>query len=151
MKNFFVFRNLKSNYCKIVFLVSLIVGYLLIPKDVLFGQYAIIAITFIIIISLTITCVTRTIKEQIKASINLGNSIVGVLASIVGITALQVCGLGIPACGASVGAGFVSLIFPGFVFNFLREYSVFILTFSIFAQIYSLYKMNCFIANKQNY
>jgi hypothetical protein len=68
-----------------------------------------------------------------------------------GVTALQVCGLGVPACGVSVGAGFVSLIFPGVVFNYLRDYSIFILIFSITIQIYSLYKMKCFDTYNQNY
>lgn len=130
--------------------MSLTVGYLLTPKDVLFGRYSVVAIAFIIIFSLTIACMVRTIKERVKTSINLGNSAIGVLASIIGLSALQVCGLGVPACGASVGAGIVSLIFPGFVFKHIREYSVLILSFSIFAQMYSLHKMNCFVVNKIN-
>ena len=121
------------------------------PKEVLFGRYSLVAIFFVIIFSLTITCITRTIKERIKGSLNLGHSISVVIASALGVTALQVCGLGVPACGVGVGAGFVSLIFPGFLFNYLRDYSVFILIFSIIIQIFSLYKMKCFKASNQDY
>ena len=151
MNTLFVFRNLKSNYCKAVFLISLFVGYFLIPKDVLSGHFKFIALAFVIIFSLTMACVARTIKEKVKTSLSLHNSFLGILASVIGISALQVCGLGVPSCGASIGAGVLSIIFPGFVFNYLREYSVLILTLSVFFQLYSLFRMNCFSLAKQNY
>ncbi len=149
MNNFFIFKNLDSHYCKAIFVGSLVLGFFLVPKDVLEGPYKLIAIVFVLIFSLTMACVVRSLKEKVIASQKTGDSMMAVVASVVGISALQVCGLGVPACGASAGVGIVSLIFPGFVFAYLKEYSVFILVVSIFIQLYSLHRMKCFVITKK--
>ncbi len=137
-------RIFKSNYCKIVFLFSLIGGYFFLPKNLLIYPYIFILILFAIGFSLVLTCLVRNIKERIVLSRTYKSSLLGIIASAFGIAALQACGIGAPVCGASIGAGIVSAIFPGVFTKFLSGYSLYIIAFSLLLQAVSLYLMNCF-------
>lgn len=143
MKLPFFLDNLRSNYCKIIFGLSLFVGYALTPKNVLTGLYLFLAVPFIFLFALTLSCAVRSVKEKIKVTRHQQTSIFGVIASAIGISALQVCGVGTPLCGASVGISILSAIFPSLVLNILREYSVVIISMSILTQLISLHSMNC--------
>lgn len=145
----FFLTNLKSNYCKVVFLISLILGYLSVPKHIYTGNYVFLTIPFIILFAFTITCIVRSIKEKIVASKQNGSSVLVIIANVVGISTLQVCGLGVPSCGASIGIGLVTAIFPEFMVRYLKDYAVWILIFSILIQIYSLYSLNCIFQKKK--
>ena len=148
MKLLFFLENLKSNYCKVVFLISLILGYLSIPKEIYQGKYVYLAIPFIILFAFTITCIVRSIKEKIVVSKNNGSSLLAIIVNIVGISTLQVCGLGVPSCGASIGMGVLTAIFPEFLIRYLHSYAIWILIISILIQIYSLYSLNCIVDKK---
>jgi len=148
MKLPFFLENLKSNYCKVVFLISLILGYLSIPKEIYQGKYVYLAIPFIILFAFTITCIVRSIKEKIVVSKNNGSSLLAIIINIVGISTLQVCGLGVPSCGASIGMGVLTAIFPEFLIRYLHSYAIWILIISILIQIYSLYSLNCIVDKK---
>ncbi len=150
MKTPFLLENLKSKYCQLVFFGSLILGYVLTPKNVLIGANKYIAFFFITTFALTIACVVRSVKEKVKTAYTHKSSTIGLLASVIGISTLQVCGLGTPVCGASVGIGIVTTVFPGFLINQVRSYSEIILGISILAQLVSLYMMNCFSFTKKN-
>lgn len=140
----YILHIFKSHYCKTIFILSLIAGYFLVPEKVFYRWYTLLAIIFIIVFALTITCLIRNIKERFKDAKSQGKSLVGIISMVLGISALQVCGVGAPICGATVGAGIVSLIFPSFALGFLEKYSLWIIVFSIIFQLISLYFMKCY-------
>jgi len=136
--------TLKSKYCIGVFAVSLILGYISVPKSVFYGIYLIFAGIFIISFALTLTCVVRNVKEKIVLARTYKSSLVGIIATGVGLAALQVCGVGAPVCGATVGLGILSAIFPIAFVDILSKYSLEIIVVSIIFQLGALYFMNCF-------
>ena len=79
-----------------------------------------------------------------------GASLLAVLANVIGLSTLQVCGVGVPTCGASIGIGIVTAIFPDVLVNYFQDYAVWILIFSILIQIYSLYSLNCIFQKKSS-
>lgn len=143
-KRLYLWSLFKSNYCKITFLISLVLISFLTPKKIFYGFYSILGILFIVLTSITVTCLLRNVKERISSAKTNGATFMGILSVIFGFGALQVCTIGAPICGATIGAGVVALIFPGILFNFLEKYSIWIIVFSIIIQIISLYFMNCF-------
>ena len=139
----FAIRNLKSNYCKAVFVVSLFLGYIITPKSVFTGHNSVPAFIFIFLLSLTTTCIVRNIKEKIKNGIKVKKSLLSVLSGAIGLTALQVCGMSGVMCGASASAGLLSIILPGAAFNLFENYSTAILWSSILIQLLGLYFLKC--------
>ncbi len=95
--------------------------------------------------ALTLTCLARNIKEKVVLAKTYKSSILGIIATALGLSVLQVCGVGAPVCGASIGAGIVSLFFPSFALNFFEKYSIYIIIGSIIIQIIALYYMRCFV------
>lgn len=151
MKTIFLLENLKSRYCRFVFLASLIVGYVLTPKNVLTGTRGYVAVIFIVLFAFNLACMVRSIKEKIKTARVYKKSILGLLTSIVGISALQVCGLGTPVCGASMGMGLLSAVFPGFLISKMQPYGEIFLVVSIVLLMISLRTMNClFVKNNKD-
>ncbi len=144
MRRFFLIDLFESNYCRIVFVISLILIYFLTPKKIFYSYYTIIGVLFILFTSFVITCFIRNIKEKVSLAKSNGASIFGILAIIFGFGALQACTIGSPICGASIGAGFLALFFPGVALNLLEKYSIWILIFSLIIQVFVLYFMNCF-------
>ena len=134
---------LKSNYCKLTFVLSIFIISLLIPKTLFYKAYTLLAITFILSSSMLITCIVKTIKERINLAKSKGTSFLGILSILIGFSAMQVCTIGAPICGASIGAGFLALLFPNFAFNLLEKYSVLIIFISLIIQIIALYFMGC--------
>lgn len=144
MKKYYLLGIFKSYYCQFVFLIALVGTYFLVPKKVFYGYYALIGIFFIIMASLTIACLVRTIKEKVLSAKASGASLLGILSIIFGFGALQACTIGAPVCGATIGGGIIALIFPGFAFSLIEKYSVLIVLISIFIQLLALYLMKCF-------
>ena len=144
MPNIYFLKILLSNFCKLVFVAAFFLGYFLIPRSVFDHSYRILALIFMLTFALSITCITRNIKERIALMKTTKSSVLTIVASIFGLAAFQVCGVGTPVCGVSVGVGFVSIIFPGFLYNLLTDYANGFIIFSIFAQIIALYFMHCF-------
>lgn len=144
MKLPFIIENLHSKYCLTIFILMLGVGYLLIPKEVFAHTHVVVVIPFILLFALTTACAARSIKERILLSRNRA-SLIGIISSIVGITTLQVCGISGPMCGASVGVGILSVLFPGVIIAVLRDYSIGVLITTMIMQIVSLYMMKCFV------
>ncbi len=135
---------LKSHYCQVVFGASLFLGYFLIPKKIFYGYYTILGIAFIISFSLVLTCLIRQVKERVKLARTYSGAIVSIIATAVGLAALEACGIGAPVCGAVVGLGFLSIILPVSASSFVSKYSIAILVISIIIQFGALYFMNCF-------
>ncbi|MCD6414979.1 MAG: hypothetical protein J7L23_05135 [Candidatus Diapherotrites archaeon] len=144
MKKAYMLKVIGSNYCKIVFIISLILSYFLIPKTVFTGIYYVLAAVFMLVFAISITCIIRNLKERLMLARTYEGSTLSIIAVVLGLSALQVCGVGAPICGATVGLGIVSVIFPGFFVDFLTDYSVYMILFSIILQLVALYFMNCF-------
>jgi hypothetical protein len=126
-------------------LIAFVGGYFLIPKAVFADQYAVgLSALFLFSFALTITCLIRNIKERVAQAQIYKSSLIGIIATAIGISALQACGIGAPICGASIGTGIISMLFPGFLFTYLHVYGVPIIVVSIISQLISLYFMNCF-------
>ena len=140
----FIVKIFKSNYCKVVFVASFIIGYYLIPKQFFFRQYALVGLLFMLSFAFTTTCLIRNLKERVLLAKTYKTSLISIIATVIGLVAFQACGIGAPVCGASLGVGIVSLIFPRFAFSFVTTYSLYLVVFSIIAQLLSLYFMNCF-------
>lgn len=140
----YLFTVFKSKYCVIVFILALIASYFLIPKQVFYKWYTALALVFMLTISSTITCIVRNVKERIALSRTTETSILSIIATGIGITALQVCGVGAPVCGASLSMGFLSFLFPTVFTGFITRHATLIIGFSIALQIIALYFMNCF-------
>lgn len=145
MKNIRLFTIFRSNYCKLVFILSLIIISLLMPKKIFYEYYSIIGVLFIISTSLLIACFVRSIKEKTMVAKSNGASIIGIISVIIGFGALQSCLIGAPVCGVSIGAGFLALFFPGFALSLFEKYSLLIIILSIIIQFLALYFMKCFI------
>ena len=133
----------ESHYCKIVFVTGLFIGYLSVPKSSFFGWLGLFAVVFIGLFALTLTCLIRNIKERIKLVKSYQNSILGIIASSLGIIALQVCGSNGLFCGVGLFSSIFSSLIPHFLFSFFENYGIFVLILSILIQIYSLQKMSC--------
>ncbi len=147
MSRIFLLDVLKSNYCKAVFIASLAVMWILIPKKIFYGYYSIIGILFMITSSLVLTCFIRNIKERVVLIKGQGGSLIGMIFIAIGIAAMNVCTVGAPICGASVVTGIIAFLLPGITLNFFEKYAVEIIIASIIFQIVALYYMNCFKRN----
>lgn len=144
MKSLYLIKVLRSIYCKLVFLLAFFGSYYLVPANVFIGRYQILVLMFMLMFSAVAMCIVRNIKERVVVAHQLKTSFAGLLLYILGLSALQVCGLSATMCTASVGAGVVSIFFPGVLFNYLIEYSVYVIYFSIITQLYVLYHLKCF-------
>ena len=144
MKRTFLFNIFSSKYCVALFAAFFLASWFLVPHSVLHGGYVLLAILFAASFALTATCIIRNIKERIALARTYGTSLIGLLAAVVGLSALQVCGIAMPICGASIGFGIVASLFPEFFFHFLSHWSIAIVIVSIILQWISLYFMNCF-------
>ena len=100
-------------------------------------------VVVMVVFSITLACVVRTVRDEIKIARKYTHSILGLIAIVIGLSALQVCGVG-GVCVAGVGYAIVSLIFPGIFLNFLSAYSLWIIVFSIISQLAVLYFMKCY-------
>lgn len=143
MKKINLLKILESKYCLLVFVISLIVSMLLIPQKVFYKWYFILTIAFVLTFALTITCIVRNIKEKIKIRKHTSKSIISLILSIIGFSALQVCTIGVPVCGAA-GLGLFAIIIPRFAFHFFNNYSVWIVVITIILQVISMNSMSCF-------
>ncbi len=137
---------MESHYCKALFALAFAGAYFLIPQKVFFGWYILLALAFMLSFAATFTCLLRDLKEHIFAAKVATNSMLGAIATTIGFSALQACGIGIPFCGASFGFMLLSAVLPGMFINFLMDYSVAIVVFSIALQLFSLHQMKCFEA-----
>lgn len=124
----------------ILFLVFSYLGYILIPSQVFNSGFWWLAIPFILLFSLVILCTIRNLQINLK---NSKGSKRGLFASALGFGALQVCGLSAYACSTALGFTVMATILPHSILNIFQEFSVFIIIFSIFVQIYALVQLNC--------
>lgn len=142
-------KIMQSHYCKIIFVIMLGVGYLLLPLEIIKGLYYLPAIIFMFLFALTFTCIIRNIKERIILQNKAKAPILIIIASAIGLSALQVCGLGGAVCGASLGLSILSFLLPNVALQFLTEYHIVFIIAAILLQILSLYFLRCFTEVKK--
>lgn len=143
----FLLENLKSNYCKIVFIIALVFGYLITPQSMRGGNLWFLTIIYISLFAFSIACMVRAIKEKISTTLTKSSSVISFITSVVGLSALQVCGLGAPMCGTSIGLSLLSAILPNFALQFLINHSLSIVLTAMLLQLIGLYSMKCFKTN----
>jgi hypothetical protein len=141
----------RSKYCIFVFGAALVGSYYLVPEKIFYGPFIILGILYILIFSLTFTCIIWTIKEKVVNLKNAGAGIVSIIAAVLGIGAMQVCTVGAPICGASVGLGLFSLFMPTVSQDFMNDHAVVLIIVSIAVQLAALYYMKCFKSRTVNY
>lgn len=144
MENFWIVRIFSSTYCVVVFTATFLLSWLLVPSSMWYGWYPVLAVLFMASFALTVTCMVRNIKERIAVAKTYRTSLLGLIAAGIGLSALQVCGVAAPMCGASIGFGIVAAIFPGFLFSALSQWSIAIVVLSVAAQWVALFAMRCF-------
>ncbi len=140
----YLFSLFKSKYCLIVFPLSLGLSYLMMPGKVFYSWYILVSVLFMLSFSLVVTCIIRNVKEKILLAKTYKSSIVGIVATALGLASLQVCGVGAPVCSAAVGAGILSSLFPTVFLNLMEKYALQFILASILFQLIALYFMNCF-------
>ena len=144
MKHTFFASLFSSGFCILIFAIVFALSWFLVPRMILHGWYIVLAAIFMVSFALTITCIIRIIKERVVQARTYGTSLIGLIAAALGLSALQVCGISMPLCGATIGLGIISSLFPGFLFHILAQWSVLIVMLSILAQWISLFIMHCF-------
>ncbi len=140
MKDIYVFGILKSRYCKAVFVLSLVVAYFILPREVFESPHFVFGIAFMLTFALLSTCLVRNVKERLFAAKAASGSLLGAFAAIVGWSALQVCTV---SCTAGFGAALLSAFLPSMFMHFLISYSIPLIVISLLAQIFAIYRMNC--------
>lgn len=138
-----ILKILSSNYCRLVFVVSFFVGYLLLPEIVFHTANRVLALFYLLVFSSLMTCVIRNVKEKIGMAQRRKSSFLGTIAIIIGFSAFQFCGISAPVCGASIGVGFLSVIFPNFLSRFFLDNGELIIYLSIIAQLAALHYIGC--------
>lgn len=144
MKKIYLSCVFKSHYCKIVFLIMLVISYFLLPRKVFFSWYNILAYSFIILFALTSTCLIKSIKDRVILQRKNHSSIWSIIFSLIGLSAFQVCSIGAPVCGISIGAAIVATILPTFAFHLINHYALYFIYLAIVIQLISLFQMKCF-------
>jgi hypothetical protein len=140
----YLINALKSHYCKLVFVIAFIISYFLVPEKIFYSWYTLLGITFMAVFALVIMCIIRNIKKKVLLARTYEGSIVSIIAIAIGLAALEVCGVGAPVCGATIGLGIFSALLPGVALGFFEKYGTYIVVGTIVLQVISLYFMNCF-------
>lgn len=138
-----MFKTLKSNYCKAVFTLAFFLGYFLLPEAIFHNTNRFLAIVYLLVFASLVTCVVRTIKEDIQLAHKNKSSILGTVAAILGFSAFQFCGVAAPVCGISIGAGIVSALFPNFLHTFFTDHAFTVIYISIAIQLAALIHLKC--------
>ncbi|MFH1306536.1 MAG: hypothetical protein ABIH83_02675 [Candidatus Micrarchaeota archaeon] len=133
-----ILKLIKKNYPKLAFIISLIIGAILVPAQV-YISYPLLVIVFLPLFAASATCVIKMIKEKVKAAH--GHGILSAIASILGLAALNACTVGF-ACTAA-GVGIISVLMPAIMFNFFTEYAPVIAIIMIIIQLYAISSMKC--------
>lgn len=143
-KKYFILRVFSSHYCWLSLVLSFIIGYFLVPEKIFHGAWSIFGIVYALVFSIVLTCMIRVIKEKALNMKRTGAGIISVIGAILGLGAMQVCGIGAPICGATLGVSIFSIIAPGVSTALWQDFAIPLLFVSIILQIVSLYYLKCF-------
>jgi hypothetical protein len=134
---------MRSGWCRLVFIGFLVLGYVLVPSTALRGQYWFWSALFILTFATSSTCALRGLKDKMEAKLNSGASWLSLIASLLGLSAVQFCSVNAVMCGSTLGFGLLSFVMPQFLFRLLHEQAVIILIISSLLQVLALYLMGC--------
>jgi hypothetical protein len=143
-KRYFIFSIFKSRFCWLSLVLSFFIGYFLVPDKIFHGVWSVFGLVYAITFAVTLTCLIRVIKEKVLTMKKTGAGVMSVVAAILGLGAMQLCGIGAPVCGATIGVSIFSIIAPGISASFWQEFSTPLLFISIILQVVSLYYLKCF-------
>lgn len=136
----------QSHYCKFVFLLFLLLGLIITPGKIFYSGYWILGILFVLVFAVTMTCLTRNIKDKVLSARRTNSAFTSIIGIILGVSALHMCTIGAPVCGAA-SVGLLALILPTVAYQFLSNFSIWIVVLSILLQLYALYSMGCLKLN----
>lgn len=128
----------------VLFVLLLVFGYFLTPKHIFLGNYKYLAYIFIVLFAILNYCILKTIYRNYVYNKKQKGFTKGVIASILGVSALQVCGLSAYACSTSIGFTILATFLPHTFLNFLQNYSVEIISISILIQFITIWHLKCF-------
>lgn len=128
----------------ILFLMLLIIGYFLTPQHIFSGNYKYLAYIFIILFAILNYCIVKTVYRNYIYNKKQKGFTKGLIASILGISALQVCGLSAYACSTSIGFTLLATFLPHTFLTFLQDFSVEIISISIVVQFITIWHLKCF-------
>lgn len=143
-KKYFILKIFASYYCWFSLVLSFIIAYFLVPEKIFYGPWSILGIIYALVFSVVVTCTFRVIKEKTVNMKKVGASGLSIISAILGLGAMQVCGIGAPVCGATVGVSIFSLIAPGVSLVFWDNFATPLIFISIIIQLISLYFLKCF-------
>ena len=146
-EKFYILEIFRSNYFKLVFILSLVISYFVIPKNIFYGFYTVLGIIFMITFSLVLTCLIKDIKDRIVLAKTYRHHLLGILATAVGLTALHACTIGAPVCASAILFSFIFALLPPIFLNLLTKYAPLIVVLSIIMQLIILYFLGCFKKN----
>jgi len=126
------------------FLFLLALGYFVTPQHIFNGNFKYLGFIFILLFAILNYCVIKTIYRNYVYNRKNKSFKRGILASLLGISALQVCGLSAYACSTTVGFTILVTFLPHTFINFLQDFSVEIISVSIFIQALSILHLKCF-------
>lgn len=127
----------------IVFAAALAAAYFLVPDTFFSREHVVLVSVFMLLFALTATCVARVVRERVRAARLAKQSFFGIVATVLGFSALHVCGVAAPACGSIASVGLAAAIFPGLLL-YIRLHGTLLLSLSIALQLVSLYLLGCF-------
>ena len=127
-----------------LFILLLVFGYFLTPQHIFLGNYKYLAYVFIVLFAILNYCIVKTIYRNYIYNKKQKGFTKGVIASILGVSALQVCGLSAYACSTSIGFTILATFLPHTFLNFLQNYSVEIISISILIQFITIWHLKCF-------
>jgi len=133
---------LKSNYCRAIFVISVIVSYFLLPDFIFMGWLSLLAVLFMLIFSVSMTCMVRGIKDTLANTKKTSTSVLSLISMLFGFSAFHACTIGAPLC-VTAGLGLLVVALPGFMVDVLSTYGVIIIVVSMVIQILVLYWMGC--------
>lgn len=138
-------RNLfTSPYCVGIFTITFIAELLILPRHIFTGYLLYLGVIFALLFALNITCFIRAMRERVRIARANGAGLISIIATVLGISALQVCGVGgAHICGAALGAGLITALLPAGAVGLFTDYAVYLVIGAIIAQCYSLYLMRC--------
>ena len=127
----------------VVFTVAFLLGLFILPTHIRSGEYFYLGIIFVSLFALNMTCVVHTMRARAKVARASGAGVVGVVTTAVGFTALQMCGVGGPLCGALFGSIVFASILPAGSLGLVTHYAVEIVLVAIVIQAVSLWYLGC--------
>ena len=133
--------NRKPRYPLFVFLATLLFGYLILHQAVTSGIYSVLGAIFLVIFSLSITCIIRSAVEQAR-TLHHGHSGITIAAGVLGISAFHVCGNAV--CGYGLSFLLLSAALPAAALGTFGSLSILIIIISIALQVFAISRMKCY-------